>query len=88
MQCALDDTAPLGREWALWAVRNLCAGSATAREAAAALKPVGAVETPELSKLGLKLELDAVSGKMQVVKLSDPQVVSVADPSVASCPSA
>jgi hypothetical protein len=40
LQCALDDTAPLAREWALWAVRNLCVGSERARATASALQPV------------------------------------------------
>lgn len=32
LQCQLDEHSPLAREWALWAVRNLCAGSPEAQQ--------------------------------------------------------
>lgn len=30
-QCQLDRNSPLAREWALWAVRNLCEGNPAAQ---------------------------------------------------------
>lgn len=64
----LDEAAPLAREWALWGVRNLCAGAGgeEARERMAALQLQEVVETPELGRMGLKVEVDA-RGKLNVV---------------------
>ncbi|GBF96623.1 hypothetical protein Rsub_09369 [Raphidocelis subcapitata] len=64
----LDEAAPLAREWALWGVRNLCAGrggeEARARMAALRLREV--VAAPELEGMGVKVEVDA-RGKLSVV---------------------
>jgi ataxin-10 len=37
-QCRGDMSSPLSREWALWAVRNLCEGNPEAQAAIAELK--------------------------------------------------
>jgi hypothetical protein len=127
LQCQLDDSSPLAKEWGLWAIRNLCAGGAVvvqepckrhqpalqqtyllsstclgyavflclpelqkcthvpgsdgwpffvgccagseaARTQIAALKPVAAVESPELSALGMRMEWDSSTGRMKVVR--------------------
>ncbi|KAG1658733.1 hypothetical protein FOA52_002748 [Chlamydomonas sp. UWO 241] len=70
-QCALDDDSPLAREYALWAVRNMCAVSAAARAAIEGLEVVGSVDTPELRRMGMRLELDKGTGKMAVVRTGD-----------------
>uniref|UniRef100_A0A7S3VJ23 Ataxin-10 domain-containing protein n=1 Tax=Dunaliella tertiolecta TaxID=3047 RepID=A0A7S3VJ23_DUNTE len=67
-QCQLDDLSPLAREWGLWAVRNLCAGSMTAQERIKQLEPVEPVESPELRALGMRLEMDHKTGKLKVVR--------------------
>ena len=65
-QCQVDDKSPLAREWALWAVRNLCEGSEAARNAITELKAVAALDSEELQKAGVKVTLDEVSGKLKV----------------------
>lgn len=42
------------------------AGSEAARQQLGELRPMAAVDTPELQQLGLHLELDPATGKMQV----------------------
>ncbi|KIZ01153.1 hypothetical protein MNEG_6805 [Monoraphidium neglectum] len=63
----LDEAAPVAREWALWGVRNLCAGGggeeARARMAALQLQDVAAA--PELERMGLQVKVDA-RGKLSV----------------------
>ena len=44
MGCQIDRESPLAREWALWAVRNLCEGNPTAQGAIRDLKACTAVQ--------------------------------------------
>jgi hypothetical protein len=44
------------------------AGSDAARTLIAGLQPVAAVESPELSALGMRMEWDKQTGKMRVVR--------------------
>ncbi|KAL4444556.1 hypothetical protein ABPG77_002373 [Micractinium sp. CCAP 211/92] len=67
-QCQLDRQSPLAREWALWAVRNLCEGNPEAQEAIRQLHLCTTVESEELQRLGVKLELDEQTGKLRVTK--------------------
>jgi ataxin-10 len=67
-QCQVDEKSPLAREWALWAVRNLCEGSEEARNAIKELKACAAVDCEELQKAGVKVTLDEKSGKLIVGK--------------------
>jgi len=67
-QCQVDEKSPLAREWALWAVRNLCEGSEEARMAIQDLKACAAIDSEELQKAGVKVTLDEVSGKLIVGK--------------------
>ena len=67
-QCQVDYKSPLAREWALWAVRNLCQGSEVARNAIQELKACAAVDSEELRRAGVKVELDEVTGKLKVSK--------------------
>jgi hypothetical protein len=32
LQCQLDDSSPLAKEWGLWAIRNLCAGKLLSKQ--------------------------------------------------------
>ncbi|GFR50142.1 hypothetical protein Agub_g12294, partial [Astrephomene gubernaculifera] len=70
-QTNLDDRSPLAREWALWGLRNMCEGSEEVQKRIAGLELQTAVETPELQKLGLRLELDKATGKMKVSKTKE-----------------
>lgn len=68
-QCQPDRASPLSREWALWAVRNLCEGSEEACAALAELRACAAADSEELTRAGLALELDEQAGKPRVVRL-------------------
>ncbi|KAG2484138.1 hypothetical protein HYH03_017020 [Edaphochlamys debaryana] len=70
-QTGLDDRSPMAREWALWGVRNMAEVSTEVQQRIAGLELQTVVETPELKKLGLKLELDKASGKMKVTKTEE-----------------
>jgi ataxin-10 len=65
--CQLDTAAPLAKEWALWAVRNLCEGNSEVQQYISELKVQDTVESAELDKLGKKLQLDKHTGKLKVV---------------------
>jgi ataxin-10 len=67
-QCQVDHSSPLAREWALWAVRNLCEGSEAARGAVSALRATAALDSDELRKAGVKVSLDEKTGKLRVEK--------------------
>jgi len=57
------------REWALWGLRNLTEGSDEARKLLSDLRPVKAVPSEELERVGLRLELDEGSGKFELRKI-------------------
>jgi hypothetical protein len=62
--CRSDDNNPLVREWAIFAVRNICEDNDENQRYIADLKPQGVAENPDLDRLGLKAEVDA-SGKLK-----------------------
>lgn len=64
----VDDASPMVREWALWGVRNLCQGNDAVQQAILDLHPVAPVQSPELSQMGLQVEMDSASGRFSVVK--------------------
>ena len=66
--CALDASAPLAREWALWGVRNACEAADEAQAHVASLEASGVVSSPDLARAGLAVELDRRTGKARVVR--------------------
>lgn len=54
------------REWALWATRNICAGSDDARREIEALQPQTATAANELAAAGLDVRVDPATGKVKV----------------------
>ena len=68
--CTLDEAAPLAREWALWSVRNLCSGNERVQDHIAALAPVEAVQSPELTRMGMEVRLDQATHKLQLVPVA------------------
>lgn len=66
-QCQVDKESPLAREWALWAVRNVCEGSDAAREAIRELQLCEALDSEELKRAGVRLKLDPESGKLRLM---------------------
>ena len=54
------------REYALWAVRNVCAGSEEARREIEALQPRAAADAHELAAAGLNVSVDPETGRVRV----------------------
>ena len=54
------------REYALWAVRNVCAGSDAARREIEALQPSAAADAHELAAAGLNVNVDPETGRVKV----------------------
>lgn len=54
------------REWALWGVRNLCAGSDAARLEIEQMQPQAAADSQQLTAMGLNVEVDPETGKVRV----------------------
>ena len=54
------------REYALWAVRNICAGSDEAREEIESLQPQAAADAHALAAAGLNVDVDPETGKVRV----------------------
>ena len=70
-QCVVDPESPLAREWALWAVRNLCEGNEVAQQAIRELRAVAAVDSDELRRAGLQVRLDAETEKLHVSRRAE-----------------
>lgn len=66
--CNLDDTAPLAREWALWSIRNMCQGNEDVQGYIAQFQAVEAVQSEELERMGMELQLDNMTNKLKLVK--------------------
>lgn len=64
-QCHVDEESPLCREWALWAVRNLCEENDAVQDLIRALKVEDVIETPEMAQMGVKVELDRATGTLK-----------------------
>ncbi|KXZ42852.1 hypothetical protein GPECTOR_114g303 [Gonium pectorale] len=77
-QTNLDDHSPLAREWALWGVRNMCEGNEEVQRRIAGLELQTSVQTPELQKLGLRLDLDKATGKLKVSKTEESAAAAAA----------
>lgn len=71
--CNLDDTAPMAREWALWGIRNACKDNAAVQGYVSQFQAVDAVQSPELDKMGMQLELDQMTHKLKLSKKPDTQ---------------
>lgn len=72
--CNLDDTAPMAREWALWGIRNACQGNEAVQQYVSQFQAVDAVQSPELDKMGMQLELDQMTHKLKLTKKPGGQV--------------
>eukprot|EP00892_Ulva_mutabilis_P004266 jgi/Ulvmu1/2210/UM013_0056.1 len=68
-QCQFAPEEPLVREWALWAVRNLCEGSEEVRHQLAALQPAASVQDEALRARQQAVEMDHLTGKLKLVDL-------------------
>eukprot|EP00890_Picochlorum_soloecismus_P004557 jgi/Picsp_1/5101/NSC_02464-R1_protein len=67
--CQADVSSPLAREWALWAIRNICEGSKEAREAIGELQKLGVEQSTQFDKAGLSVVYDEESNRLRIKKL-------------------
>lgn len=69
-QCVTDEDNPFLREWGIWSIRNLLEGNAENQQAVVDLELQGSVQVPELSGLGLKVEVDQKTRRAKLVNIS------------------
>ncbi|CAN6704269.1 unnamed protein product [Malus baccata var. baccata] len=69
-QCGLDDDNPYLREWGIWCVRNLFEGNEENEGVVADLELQGAVDTPEIAQLGLRVEVNPNTRRPKLVNIS------------------
>ncbi|XVF69034.1 hypothetical protein PTKIN_Ptkin11bG0048900 [Pterospermum kingtungense] len=68
-QCVTDDDNPYLREWGIWSLRNLLEGNALNQQAVADLELQGSVDMPELTRLGLRVEIDQNTCRAKLVNI-------------------
>ncbi|KAJ4831293.1 hypothetical protein Tsubulata_020393 [Turnera subulata] len=66
-QCVTDENNPFLREWGIWCVRNLLEGNEENKLAVAELELQGTVDMPELSRIGLRVEVDPKTRRPKLV---------------------
>lgn len=68
-QCVTDEDNPFLREWGIWSVRNMLEGNEENQRAVAELEVQGSVDMPEISSLGLKVEVDQKTRRAKLVNV-------------------
>ncbi|KAI3681682.1 hypothetical protein L6452_36485 [Arctium lappa] len=66
-QCVTDDENPFLREWGIWGVRNLLEGNGENQRLVGELEIQGSVDLPELSGLGLRVDVDQKTRRAKLV---------------------
>ncbi|KAJ9550486.1 hypothetical protein OSB04_014531 [Centaurea solstitialis] len=66
-QCVTDDENPFLREWGIWGVRNLLEGNGENQRLVGELEIQGSVDLPELSGLGLRVDIDQSTRRAKLV---------------------
>ncbi|GAQ85150.1 hypothetical protein KFL_002210150 [Klebsormidium nitens] len=69
-QCVVDESSPYLREWALFAVRNLCEGNERNQNEIAGLEVRGGANTAETEAMGYRVEVDTKSGRPKLVNIA------------------
>ncbi|KAJ0974581.1 hypothetical protein J5N97_016546 [Dioscorea zingiberensis] len=69
-QCVIDEDNSFLREWGLMAVRNLLEGNMENQHEIAQLELQGTVDTPEITELGLRVEVDKITQQAKLVNIS------------------
>lgn len=69
-QCVIDEDNPFLREWGIWCVRNCLERNAENQQAVAELELHGSVDVPELTRLGLRVEVDPNTQRAKLVNVS------------------
>ncbi|KAK0598539.1 hypothetical protein LWI29_035693 [Acer saccharum] len=68
-QCVVDEENQFLREWGIWSVRNILEGNAENQQVVADLELQGSIDVPELSGLGLKVEVDQQTQRAKLVNV-------------------
>ncbi|KAE9592246.1 putative Ataxin-10 domain-containing protein [Lupinus albus] len=68
-QCVTDDDNPFLREWGIWTVRNMLEGNPENQRIVAELEIQGSADVPEISALGLRVEVDQRTGRAKLVNV-------------------
>ncbi|KAL8235767.1 hypothetical protein R6Q59_016848 [Mikania micrantha] len=66
-QCVTDDENPFLREWGIWGVRNLLEGNLENQKVVSELEVQGSVDLPELTTLGLRVDVDQQTRRAKLV---------------------
>lgn len=69
-QCVTDEDNPFLREWGIWSLRNLLEGNEENQRAVSELEVQGSVDMPEISDLGLRVEVDPKTQRAKLVNIS------------------
>lgn len=68
-QCVSDEDNPYLREWGIWSIRNLLEGNAENQRLVSDLEMQETVDVPELTGLGLKVEIDPQTRRAKLVNM-------------------
>ncbi|CAL0328483.1 unnamed protein product [Lupinus luteus] len=68
-QCVTDDDNPFLREWGIWTMRNMLEGNTENQRIVSELKLQGSADVPEISALGLQVEVDQRTGRAKLVNI-------------------
>lgn len=69
-QCVTDEDNPFLREWGIWSARNLLEGNVENQHVVSELELQGSVDVPELTGLGLRVEVDQKTRRAKLVNVS------------------
>ncbi|KAL2329596.1 hypothetical protein Fmac_017177 [Flemingia macrophylla] len=68
-QCVTDEDNPFLREWGIWCVRNLLEGNDENKKVVAELEIQGSADVPEITALGLRVEVDQKTRRAKLVNV-------------------
>ncbi|XP_058737246.1 uncharacterized protein LOC131609549 [Vicia villosa] len=69
-QCVTDEDNPFLREWGIWSVRNMLEGNEENQKVVSELQLQGSADMPEISALGLRVEVDQNTRRAKLVNVS------------------
>lgn len=67
--CVTDEDNPFLREWGIWSMRNILDGNSENQRLVADLEVQGSVDVPEISRMGLKVEVDPMTRRPKLVNI-------------------
>lgn len=68
-QCVTDEDNPFLREWGIWSVRNMLEGNDENQKVVAELEIQGSADVPEITSLGLRVEVDQRTRRAKLVNI-------------------